>query len=358
VKELKALILAGGKGTRLRPLTHTMAKQLIPVANKPIIFFVLDQIIEAGIYDIGIIVSPETSALVREAVGDGSRWGVKISYIVQEQPLGLAHAAKTACSYLGEDPFLMFLGDNLIQGGVKEALAVFQEQKPQALIMLKRVEDPRAFGVAVLDDSNRVIKLVEKPKEPPSDLALVGIYFFTPEIHRAIEKIKPSWRGELEITDALQELLNMGDNVIARHVEGWWLDTGKKDDILEANRAVLDAYAKADSQGEVDAESRLTGRVEVGKGTVIKNSTIRGPVVIGENVTVENCFIGPFTAVGNGSKLNNVGIEHSVVLEDCEIRDIQRIEDSLLGKGAIVCRSADNRMALRMFLGDDAQLII
>lgn len=227
-----------------------------------------------------------------------------------------------------------------------------------ALIMLKEVANPRAFGVAVLDGDNRVIRLVEKPKEPPSNLALVGIYLFTPVIHRAIEGLKPSWRGELEITDAIQELLNMGYNVAARRVEGWWLDTGKKDDILEANRAVLDAYAHLEIKGEVDSQSQVSGRVEIGEGTVVKNSVIRGPAVIGKGCVVENCFVGPFTAIGDYCRLYDVGLEHSVLLEDCVLKGIRRIEDSLLGKGARVYHAGDNRRALRMFLGDDAELVI
>jgi len=356
MKKMKALILAGGEGIRLKPLTNTIAKQLLPVANRPVIFYAIDQITETGITDIGIIISPDTGKSIKEAVGDGSKWDAQISYILQPKAAGLAHAVKTAREFLSDSSFVMFLGDNLIEGSIKEFVEEFNALRPDAFILLKEVPDARLFGIAELDSSGSVMRLVEKPKDPTSNLALVGIYLFTPEIHQAITQIKPSWRGELEITDAIQRLLRMGKQVRSHILTGWWLDTGKKNDLLEANRVVLDDYLKREINGEVDSQSQIIGRVEIGQKARIENSLIRGPASIAEGCQIIDSFIGPFTSIGAETVIEASSIEHSVILGDCQIVKIERLTDSIIGRRAKIVMQDQGFKALRLFIGDDTKV--
>lgn len=353
---MKALILSGGKGTRLRPLTYTTAKQLVPVANKPILGYVIEHIRDAGIKDVGIIISPETGDEVRAYIETGKKWGIKVTFMSQAEPLGLAHAVTTAREFLKNDDFIMYLGDNLLSHGVKDAVKKFRKESPQALIFLKEVDNPKQFGVAKLDSKGNILKLVEKPKRPPSNLALVGVYVFSKKIHEAIARIKPSFRGELEITDAIQELINMGHTVKSEVLHGWWLDTGKKDDLLQANTVVLDDYVKRHIKGIVNSKSNITGRVTIEEGSVIEDSMIRGPVIIGRDTVVRNSFIGPFTSIGDNVRVTGSVIEHSVVLNNATLTGIERLEDSLIGKGTKVIKKDTHHKALRLMVGDDSTI--
>ena len=352
--KMKALMLSGGRGTRLRPLTYTGAKQLVPVVNKPILWYGIEQIVAAGITDIGIVISPETGDAIRSATGDGARFGAKITYILQDSPDGLAHAVKVAQPFLGDAPFLMYLGDNLIRDALCDFVNEFVERSLDALILLKQVPNPTAFGVAVLNPAGQVTHLVEKPQNPPSDLALVGVYLFSPQVHQVIAQLNPSPRGELEITDAIQELVNTGGNVTAQSLQGWWLDTGKKDDLLAANQIILDETLSHEIAGTVDDATQISGRVRIGPGTTIVNSTIRGPVVIGDNCHIENCFVGSYSSIANGVKMVDVEMDHSVVLEDAVIEELhQRIVDSLIGRRAKLLHSPKRPKASRFMVGDD-----
>ncbi len=353
---MKALVLSGGKGTRLRPLTHTMAKQLVPVGNRPILSYVMGHLQSAGIKEVGVVIAPETGDEVKGYLQDGSNWNLSITYVLQEKPKGLAHAVKTAAEFLGESPFVMYLGDNLLGTGIAEAVQRFEKGGMDGLVFLKKVPDPRAFGVAVLDDKGQLVRLVEKPKEPPSDLALVGVYLFSAKIHEAIAKIKPSWRGELEITDAIQTMMDMGCKVEGEVLQGWWLDTGKKDDILQANAVVLDEYAARNIEGAVDEGSTIEGRVDLGAGASVIRSVIRGPVMIGSNARIVDSFIGPFTSIGDDTIIQDSVIQHSVILEGAQVRGVKRVEDSLIGRNTRVVRGENHSDALRLMIGDHCQV--
>ncbi len=356
---MKALILAGGAGTRLRPITHTRAKQLVPVANKPILFYGIEAMVAAGITEIGVIVG-DTRVEVMAALGDGSSFGARMTYIVQDAPLGLAHCVLIARDFLGDDDFVMYLGDNLLEQDLAAFVQAFEaarlgDQPPVAQILLKQVPDPHRFGIATLDAGGNVVALVEKPADPPSDLALVGVYLFTSRVHDAVEAIEPSPRGELEITDAIQWLVDQGERVRCELLTGWWIDTGKLTPLLEANRLLLEKI-ETRIDGDVDEASSIDGRVIVEQGGVVVGSTIRGPVVIGTGTRVENSFVGPFSAIGNQCVVVNSEIEHSVVMDRSSILDIARLEDSLIGSDAVVSRSRQRPRALRLMVGDHCQI--
>ncbi|HEV8309044.1 MAG TPA: glucose-1-phosphate thymidylyltransferase [Methylomirabilota bacterium] len=350
---MRGLILSGGRGTRLRPITFTSAKQLVPVANKPILFYGIEALAASGVTEIGIVVG-DTHQEIRDAVGDGSRWGVRVTYIPQSAPLGLAHAVLTAEEFLRGQPFVMYLGDNLIRERLAPLVARFRDAAPNAQILLARVPNPQEFGVAELRDG-RVVRLIEKPKVPPTDLALVGIYMFDDHVFDAARAIRPSRRGELEITDAIQHLIDAGLTVRPHIIEGWWKDTGKLEDLLEANRIILDTL-EVRVDGVIEG-SELLGKVVVEAEAKVVGSMVRGPAIIGRGALIENAYIGPFTSIGDGVTLRGSEIEHSIVLEGSAITDVGgRIENSLIGRNVTVYRSAGKPRAYHLMLGDRSQV--
>ncbi|HYX26229.1 MAG TPA: glucose-1-phosphate thymidylyltransferase [Thermoanaerobaculia bacterium] len=355
---MKGLILSGGKGTRLRPLTHTSAKQLVPVANKPVLFYAIESIVAAGITEIGIIVG-DTRREIKAAVGDGSRFGAQVTYIEQEAPLGLAHAVLIAEPFLAGSPFVMYLGDNLIAGGITSLVEEFRALRCNSEILLAEVPNPEQFGVAELTPEGKVRRLVEKPPEPQSNLALVGVYMFDPSIFESVKRIKPSARGELEITDAIQDLIDRGLDVHPHIVRGWWKDTGKLDDMLEANRIVLEGLEvpRGANLREVGRGSRIEGRVQLGAGVELVDSLVRGPAVIGDGARLENAFVGPYTSIGERCTLVACELENSIVLADCEIRDIPlRIDGSLIGRNVRIVKTDFKPKAYRFMVGDNSEV--
>jgi glucose-1-phosphate thymidylyltransferase len=353
---MKALVLAGGAGTRLRPITYTSAKQLVPVANKPVLFYGLEAIAGAGVTDVGLIVG-DTAPEVMAAVGDGAAFGITTTYIPQHAPLGLAHAVQVAREFLADEDFIMYLGDNFIVGGIAELVDAFRQARPAARIMLTQVPNPREFGVAELDEQGRVIRLEEKPEQPKSDLALVGVYMFTPAVHEVIAELKPSWRGELEITEAIQLLIDSGQPVESSLVTGYWKDTGNVADMLEVNRMVLETVEPA-SRGEVGDECELIGRVVIEDGARVQGSRIVGPAIIGAGSQVTGSYVGPFTSVGADCTLTDSEIEYSIVLAGASICGVRRIEASLIGRGVEVTPAPRVPNAHRLVLGDHSKVQI
>jgi glucose-1-phosphate thymidylyltransferase len=353
---VKGLILSGGQGTRLRPLTYSQQKQLIPVANKPILYYAIEDIVETGVKEIGIIVGPNKEQIMN-AVGDGSRWGINVEYIEQEAPIGLAHCVKISREFLGEESFVMYLGDNLLKGGIKKFSTRFNESKADASILLSRVDNPQQFGVAELNKDGSIKRLVEKPKNPPTNLALVGVYFFSPAIHEGVENIKPSWRNELEITDAIQYLINNNMKVSSEIVEGWWKDTGKARDIIEANHLILDEILPV-IKGTIEEGVTIRGKVTIGEGTIVRKGTvIKGPTIIGRNCEIgPNTYIGPYTSIGDNSKIVNAEIEYSVIMDNANISTAKKIVDSLIGRGVKIFERGELPKGHKFVVGDNSEV--
>ncbi|WP_129409387.1 glucose-1-phosphate thymidylyltransferase [Marinitoga lauensis] len=355
---MKALILCAGKGTRLRPLTFTNAKPLIPIANKPTIVYSLEMIKEAGINEVGIVVNPDNKKDFEETLGNGSQLGLEITYIVQEEPKGLAHAVAISEEFLKDEEFLMYLGDNLVTVDLGKFVREFNNKNMDSFILLTPVEDPSRFGIAIIDDG-QVRKVVEKPKEPPSNLAIIGVYIFKPIIFEAIKNIKPSWRGELEITDAIQWLLENEKNVGAHIVYGWWKDTGKPEDLIEANRKVLEQLKESSNEGIIYENSTVHGNVIIGKGTRILNSVIRGPIIIGENVLISDAYIGPYTSIGSNVTIENAEIENSIILDRATIANLDtRLDSSVIGANATVVHSERKPKTIKLVVGDYSKIEI
>ncbi|MER5449914.1 glucose-1-phosphate thymidylyltransferase [Streptomyces sp. NPDC002766] len=353
---MKALVLSGGSGTRLRPITHTSAKQLVPVANKPVLFYGLEAIADAGITDVGIIVG-DTAEEIREVVGDGSKLGINVTYIPQDKPLGLAHAVLIAREFLGDDDFVMYLGDNFIVGGITGLVDEFRNERPDAQILLTQVPNPTSFGVAELDESGRVKGLEEKPKHPKSDLALVGVYLFTPAVHEAVRSIEPSWRGELEITHAIQWLIDQNKDVRSTTISGYWKDTGNVADMLEVNRSVLERL-EPHVEGTVDDSSEIIGRVRIDAGAEVRGSRIVGPAVIGRGSVINGSYVGPFTSISEGCRIEDSEVEYSIVLRDSSITGVRRVEASLIGRNVEVTPAPRNPAVHRLVLGDHSKVQI